>query len=603
LICRRCRTNNPESSVYCSSCGSPLLRNPAKRIRIPWYLAAAGSAILISLGIVLYVLLQNPPPPEAARSAETPGKPAAEAVPKADRVSQFLAGEITVQDSSGAVVSRLAASVVRGGWVALPIWSLFDGGQLSFGSRDSGFAPVERGFWVEGDPIALWLVDSPVGGEAPQLAVWRPQIPLRWQPLSTDDEAFRVTIDSVQKAGSFARVPLPPEARGPGVLIQDGQISGWSFGDQPGRGYLWDGPEGTELRPNIKAGQLQTAFIFNCREFQLHLALAMPEGTPETERFAALAEGFRRTPLIQAEDLPPRLQPGIICRQLHIMASDLLRRGKNKDVLLVLDDRVLSEATDLDLVKDAVLATAGDQDLNKAIQHLEKIQAHLASTGSRGLVGIDQFHAQLYKDWLREIINKGGYFSGTVAYEEASKAFPDDPEIHLLGVEIALAENNWPRARELLQQREYSAPLKERVDQLEARIKGMEDEEAVVIRFNPGDQHIRLDATLNGLRLQKFIVDTGADVTAIPSSAVELLKIKVDDSTPVRAVTTASGVELAPEIRLASIELEGCRVNDLRVLVIDLPGEPDVGILGLDFLKNFRYEIDNQRGILRLKKK
>jgi clan AA aspartic protease (TIGR02281 family) len=226
----------------------------------------------------------------------------------------------------------------------------------------------------------------------------------------------------------------------------------------------------------------------------------------------------------------------------------------------------------------------------------------LEKTGQR-LSGLDQFEAQLYKDWLREIIVKGGYFSGMAAFEEARRAFPDDLEIHLLGVQAALAENNRERARELLEMRSYPPPFDERANQLAERIKELEDQEAVAVRFNTGDESIRVAAYLNGTYYQNFVVDTGTSMTTIPSSAVEALKIRVDESTPVRAVLTASGMGVTYEVTLDSIELEGLRVNNLKVLIIDLPGVPDYGLLGLDFLNNFRFEIDKRQGILRLKKR
>ena len=57
------------------------------------------------------------------------------------------------------------------------------------------------------------------------------------------------------------------------------------------------------------------------------------------------------------------------------------------------------------------------------------------------------------------------------------------------------------------------------------------------------------------------------------------------------------------EIKLDSVELEGFRVSNVKALVIDIPGYREYGLLGQNFLNNFHIEIDNQRGLLRLKKK
>jgi clan AA aspartic protease (TIGR02281 family) len=114
---------------------------------------------------------------------------------------------------------------------------------------------------------------------------------------------------------------------------------------------------------------------------------------------------------------------------------------------------------------------------------------------------------------------------------------------------------------------------------------------------------IPVDAFLNGSYLQKFEIDTGASICTIPTSAVEALGITIDESTPVRALAGVSGEGTAYEVTIDSIEVQGSSVNGVKALVIDLPTMPDHGLLGLNFLHNFRVEIDKKKGLLRLAKK
>ena len=118
-----------------------------------------------------------------------------------------------------------------------------------------------------------------------------------------------------------------------------------------------------------------------------------------------------------------------------------------------------------------------------------------------------------------------------------------------------------------------------------------------------GTSHIPVRVYLNGTHSFRFILDTGATLCSIPSSALERLKLDIDDSTPVRLVSTAGGIAETYEIKLDSVELEGFRVSNVKALVIDIPGYREYGLLGQNFLNNFHIEIDNQRGLLRLKKK
>ncbi len=256
------------------------------------------------------------------------------------------------------------------------------------------------------------------------------------------------------------------------------------------------------------------------------------------------------------------------------------------------------------LVQDAVQAVVEAKDHYRGIQYLETIKNDYFAARGRLLGGLEPFHAQLYKDWLKKLIAEGGYFSAVSAAEIARKTFPDDPEIHLLGVEAALAEEDYIRAQELLAARSYPGSFNERVMKLESQVKvKREESEALTIRFNPGEAHIPVYADLNGRYRQEFIIDTGANICTIPSSALEPLGIEIDDRTTVKRVEGIGGTGLVYEVTLESVALDGWNVKNVQALIIDLAAYPDCGLLGLNFLNHFRYEIDKQKGILRLNRR
>ena len=99
------------------------------------------------------------------------------------------------------------------------------------------------------------------------------------------------------------------------------------------------------------------------------------------------------------------------------------------------------------------------------------------------------------------------------------------------------------------------------------------------------------------------MIDTGATMVTIPYETAEALGFQLNDSTPLVQVATASGVGLAYELTLDAIEIKGLRVRHIKAIVLDLPSDPEVGLLGNSFLKHFHVEIDQQRGILRLKER
>ncbi len=602
MICWRCNTSNPDTSVYCERCGSVLLRRPVvRKKKVSWQIILACVAVLIVCGYIGYKSLVKPRPAEV-RSGQTRIEEGAPNILSRQGAPTLTAGEIFVRGKMGEDISRMPAAVMAGGWVAVPVWALLGGESINVRGVDANEIRIERGFWAEGSPVGLWQAEAGQEMEAPGLSSWAQRLPLAWEPLSTDGLPIEVEITAPQKRGSVIVFTLPAEIREAGVFRQESGIVGWTFGGWTERGYLWAGPAGSDLVATTRVGPFCNSVLSRYREAYFEQALSMENETAEN-RLRALAQGFRLPSLLEGADIPPELRPQSVLLEMHSLALELIQQGSAKEVARILDNQVLLEAGDPTLVTDAVQAVVKDQDYNRAIQYLERVKKkNLEKTGRR-LSGLDQFEAQLYKDWLREIIVKGGYFSGMAAFEEAQRAFPDDLEIHLLGVQAALAENNRERARELLESQSYPPPFDERAKELAKRIKELEDQEAVAVRFNTGDESIRVAAYLNGTYYQNFVVDTGTSMTTIPSSAVEALKIRIDESTPVRAVLTASGMGVTYEVTLESIELEGLKVSNMRVLIIDLPGVPDYGLLGLDFLNNFRFEIDKRQGVLRLRKR
>ncbi len=600
MTCWRCQTVNPDTSIYCSKCGSPLTRRPRGPGRNnPWLVVAAGGLGLLGVAAVLFVVLSRRPPAAAPRMAAAGAEKAA----AEEGRPLFTPGEVVIRDSTAVEISRLPAPVVGAAWLATPLWALFGGAEILYRSEDGPHIPLDRGYWNEGDPVILWKLPDDEARETSGFQAWRREAPLLWRPLSEEAAPLRVEVVNPQRRGFYLGFGLPAEAQKAGVLDQSSWAVGWTFGGQTERGYLWTGPETDDLVPNVDADQVFGAVVAGGREVGFYRAMALGEEADAGERLSAFAHGFRSAPVLGEDDLPFRYRTPSIVMQMHALASDLTQSGRAKDVLRILDEGILAEAAHPELVKDAVLAQASDQDYNRAIQYLGRLEKTVFEARGRGSSGLDLFRAQLYKDWLREILDKGGYFSAQVAYEEASRAFPDDPEIRLLGVEVALAENSLERAKDLLRARDVPIPLKDRADALAARIRTQEEEQALVIPFNPGAKQIFVEARLNGTYLQRFLIDTGATISSIPPETALALRIEVDQTTPVRAVTTASGVVLVFEVFLSSVDIMGYRAENMKVVVLEMLGDLGYGILGMDFLNNFRYEIDNQAGVFRLRKK
>jgi clan AA aspartic protease (TIGR02281 family) len=117
-------------------------------------------------------------------------------------------------------------------------------------------------------------------------------------------------------------------------------------------------------------------------------------------------------------------------------------------------------------------------------------------------------------------------------------------------------------------------------------------------------QVVVIQATLNNKRAAKFVVDTGASYTLISNALARELSIDVAANTKTLPFQTANGTINAPVTNLDSIMVGGMEIRDLPAAVHDAVPDPQVaGLLGLNFLSNFRMDIDTQNGVLHLEKK
>ena len=122
------------------------------------------------------------------------------------------------------------------------------------------------------------------------------------------------------------------------------------------------------------------------------------------------------------------------------------------------------------------------------------------------------------------------------------------------------------------------------------------------IHFSPDEPVIVLDVTIKGPKGKRKIpsaLDTGATFTIIPWEVANVLGYKPYYHKERTGVITASGTEYAPVITLQSLMCLGMKVEELGVIVHDLPPTSYVdGLLGLNFLRNFKVCLDFREGIL-----
>ena len=124
------------------------------------------------------------------------------------------------------------------------------------------------------------------------------------------------------------------------------------------------------------------------------------------------------------------------------------------------------------------------------------------------------------------------------------------------------------------------------------------------IQFQRRGDLIVVKATLNGKLPVSFVLDTGASYTTISQAAAQAAGIQLPENPTVLSFHTANGVIQAPLGTLRSMDIGGLELKDVTVAIHDVfPDAAIAGLVGQNFLSQFRLEIDGQGGLLNLYRK
>ncbi len=618
VVCPKCQASNPEGSNFCLNCGFSLLAPRPNRANWFWLTVC----ILILITMVVYFVLRlskyesrknvprisklavPAPAPRKKAKVAVKEKPALNKAQETREVSAGLklsVGLVTIKDISGKVIREMPVTVVGGGWVALPKRFCLGGAEWSLRMGSGRGGGIIEGLYNDYDQVGLWRVPEDVSIEGPELFPWSAEQPTVWYSLQSTGAPESLEISNLRSQGYFSQVDLPADIDEIGVLIQNNRAVGWTFGSLVDGAFVWNGDEGSYLSPEIRVDDFYRITFANSREEEFAKAYAMGQDYLELERLEAFANGFRFESKISAADTPTELRKDSVVKAMQGLVVAAVDAGSAREVSNLFDSQILVEAGDVVLLMAVSRATAQSYGFEDGIELTENVVGQLPPLNDENAIELTKFYSELYQNWIVTQYNKGSLQGAWRAFRLGGRKLPDDPAIHLLGVQLALAENNWAEAEELLAQREYPTALMDRVQNLRNQISELKGQEGkIVINFAPGSRTIPVSAILNRDTDQNFIVDTGASMVTIPSATAEFLGLAYDDRNPVRRVMTAGGVRYAPEVTLQSISIGGWEVNNVRALILDIPDQPDLGLLGLNYLENFRMDMNSEEGILLL---
>lgn len=105
--------------------------------------------------------------------------------------------------------------------------------------------------------------------------------------------------------------------------------------------------------------------------------------------------------------------------------------------------------------------------------------------------------------------------------------------------------------------------------------------------------HFLVEATLNRTTRVRLLIDTGASLTTLSHASFAGLPQANFNYRGSRMFSTASGLTRGDVYRVSSIGLGEMQLDDIDIAVLDYPSAPNVdGLLGMNVLRNYRFEID-----------
>ncbi len=145
---------------------------------------------------------------------------------------------------------------------------------------------------------------------------------------------------------------------------------------------------------------------------------------------------------------------------------------------------------------------------------------------------------------------------------------------------------------------ETTEPTEKEAEEPAVEETGQETSEEVmtIVGFLPVDGHILVPVVLNGFLEARVLVDTGAGITILSKELARKLPLEAEAGNPITLKTMATDIE-AQLATLSSIQVGNLIRNNLRVAITDLPLGEKIkfdGILGMDFMTDYKIQIDNE---------
>lgn len=131
----------------------------------------------------------------------------------------------------------------------------------------------------------------------------------------------------------------------------------------------------------------------------------------------------------------------------------------------------------------------------------------------------------------------------------------------------------------------------------------LENKNAIEIPIVRVNDRIFVFVHLNDKIEAKFLIDTGATISIISFNMANKLGFTANQLKDLRWFQTAGGMIKQPVVRLSTLTIANVKMNEMMVAVSKDTGNEIDGLLGMNFLGRFNFEINYEKNLLILRQK
>ncbi len=212
--------------------------------------------------------------------------------------------------------------------------------------------------------------------------------------------------------------------------------------------------------------------------------------------------------------------------------------------------------------------------------------------------------SQILKNFFDRIFQERRWLDGLAVADRVLWHVPDDGNTLLLKASLLTKLQRYGEAEQTLGLVSTISEFKGRANEALDEIALLKLRESSIPLESDGNRQFLVNARVapnadSRDYSAKLLLDTGATLSVLTKDFFEqIANPNTVELIRVTQVNTAGGQVDAPIYRFARLQVGDYALTDIEVAVMDYPSRESVGLLGMNFLGRFKFDIDQQNKLL-----